>query len=83
MPQSRKIVCATKIFRNDNVVWTSIDDKVVILSIESGQYYDLDSISSRIGELLEKPLIVNELSDVLSIELTFNLKDARKKSWHW
>jgi hypothetical protein len=61
MTLRRNIESDTKVLRNDNVVWSSIDDEVVILSIESGQYYGLDSISNRIGEPLEKPLTVNEL----------------------
>jgi len=55
----------TKVFRNDNVVWSSIDDEMVAMCIETGQYYGLDSISTRIWELLEKPLTVNQLCEVL------------------
>ena len=45
----------------EDIVASDIDDEVVMMSVEKGQYYGLDSIGSRIWELIGKPIKVSEL----------------------
>ena len=43
------------------LVASDLDEKKVMMNIESGKYFGLDSIGSRIWELIEKPHTVREL----------------------
>ena len=45
----------------EDIVASDIDDEVVMMSVEQGQYYGLDSIGSRVWELIAKPIKVSEL----------------------
>lgn len=49
------------------LVVADIDDEKVMLSIETGKYYGLDSIGSRIWELIEQP---NTVCNVVKVLLT-------------
>ncbi|WP_232282922.1 lasso peptide biosynthesis PqqD family chaperone [Pedobacter sp. BAL39] len=52
---------STLIERNPEIMATAIDGEFVMMSIETGKYYGLNNIGSRIWELIEKK------SDVTSI----------------
>ena len=41
--------------RNPEIISSKIDDEVVMMSVEEGKYFGLDSIGSTIWELLETP----------------------------
>ncbi len=51
--------------RNNNLLFNDIDGEIVMLSIENSEYYGMDKIGSRIWELIENPVSVNELIDKL------------------
>jgi hypothetical protein len=56
------------IVRSPDQVSGELDGKVVLLSIENGQYYNMNEVGSRIWALLEKPLTVAGLIDALTAE---------------
>jgi hypothetical protein len=43
------------------LVASDLDEKKVMMNIESGKYFGLDNVGSRIWELIEKPHPVHEL----------------------
>ena len=45
----------------EDIIASDIDDEVVMMSVENGQYYGLDSIGSRVWELIAKPIKVSKL----------------------
>jgi hypothetical protein len=47
--------------RSPEMVHSSIDGEVVMMSVDKGEYYGLNAMGSRIWELLEKPHSVEEL----------------------
>tara|TARA_R110002167_G_scaffold81044_3_gene222176 strand:- start:615 stop:890 length:276 start_codon:yes stop_codon:yes gene_type:complete len=47
--------------RNDGIVETEIDGELVMMSIENGAYYGLDSIAKRIWQLIETPSSVESI----------------------
>jgi len=53
-------ICQTK-----DIVASDIDGEVVMMSIENGAYYGIDSIGSRIWELIETPCKVSDLIKLL------------------
>ncbi len=53
------------IVRTKEVVSTDLDGETVMMSIDKGMYYGLDIIATRIWELIEKPLSVSALCNIL------------------
>lgn len=63
--------------RDENQLFSLIDDEVVMLNIENGEYYYLNEVGSNIWKLLENPtnlsqiiLSLKELYDVSHVECT-------------
>ena len=56
------------IVRSPDQVSGDLDGKVVLLSIENGEYYNLNEVGSRIWALLENPLTVAALIETLLTE---------------
>jgi Coenzyme PQQ synthesis protein D (PqqD) len=56
------------ISRQKDVVFNKLDDEIVMMSIKNGEYYGLDNIGSRIWEIIEKPVSVNQIADILKNE---------------
>jgi hypothetical protein len=59
------ITLQTIVHRNPSLVSSNLDGEIVMMSIENGEYYGIDEIGSRIWELLELPISVNELIGIL------------------
>jgi hypothetical protein len=56
------IVLDTRLSRNGDILYASVDtEEAVMLSIDAGKYYGLNSVAARIWELLEQPATVAEL----------------------
>ncbi len=53
------------VVRSPDQVSGDLDGKVVLLSIENGEYYNMNKVGSRIWALLEKPQSVAGLIDRL------------------
>jgi len=51
----------TRYLRSPEMVHSSIDGEVVMMSVDKGEYYGLNAMGSRIWELLERPYSVDEL----------------------
>lgn len=58
----------TTIQRNDSVIFSDIDDQVVMMDLDSGDYFELNTVGTRIWELLETPTNVNDLVKTLLSE---------------
>jgi len=57
-----------RVQRNKELLSTDMDGETVMMSIDNGEYYGLDRIASRIWELIEEPLKVQRLVDILTEE---------------
>ncbi len=58
--------------QSKQVVQSKIDDEVVMMDIESGFYFGLNSVASIIWELLKDGKTVDELADYLITEYDVN-----------
>ncbi len=58
----------TIIQRNDSVIFSDIDDQVVMMDLDNGDYFELNTVGTRIWELLETPTTVNDLVKTLLSE---------------
>lgn len=54
--------------RRSDLLFSQIDDETVMFSIETSEYYGLNSIASRIWELLETPQSLSRLVEMLTEE---------------
>jgi hypothetical protein len=63
-----KLTLQTIVKRNPEMVTSTIDSEIVMMSIDNGEYYGLDEIGSRIWELLEDPITVEKLASDLLVE---------------
>jgi len=49
------------ISRNDGIVFNKLDDELVMMSIENGEYYGLDNIGAQIWEIIQQPTKFSEI----------------------
>jgi hypothetical protein len=68
MKSTTDITLQTIVQRNSNLVTSKIDGEIVMMSIDNGEYYGLDEVGSRIWELIESPIVVEELIRILTDE---------------
>ena len=64
--------------RHPDMVFSHIDDEVVMMSIETGEYYGLNPVASIIWELLEKPNTFNQLIELLMNEFEIDESTCQK-----
>lgn len=62
--------------RNPALVSSNLDGETVMMSIENGEYFGLDSVGSRIWELLETPITVANLVDILVDEFEVSREEC-------
>ena len=57
----QKITTETHIKRNIEVFASEIDDEVVMMNIQSGKYFGMDAVGSRIWQLIEEKIRVKDI----------------------
>jgi hypothetical protein len=68
MTEEQKLCTDTMVLRAAGVPATDIDGRLVMMSLENGEYYALNLVGSRIWELIEKPRTIGDLVDALQAE---------------
>lgn len=68
MASKQSIQLDSVVTRDESLMFSDLDGETVMMSIESGKYYGLDDIGSRIWELIEQPRSVGDLCDTLLTE---------------
>lgn len=68
MSSTSSLFPTTTVIRSPDQVSGDLDGKIVLLSIENGEYYNMNEVGSRIWALLEKPMTVAALIDLLMAE---------------
>lgn len=66
--------------QSKQVVQSKIDDEVVMMDIESGFYFGLNSVASVIWELLKEEKTIDELADFLITEYDINRKQCLEET---
>lgn len=67
----------TTLQRNDEVIEADIDGDKVMMDIESGNYYGLDPVASRIWEILATPMTANQVAAQLTQEFDVSLEQCK------
>lgn len=66
-----------KYLRNKEIISGQIQDEIVMMDIESGEYYNLNPVATRIWELLENELTIDELCQILLKEYDVDEKQCK------
>lgn len=66
------------IVRTPDVLSTDLDDELVLMSIDLGNYYGVSSTARRIWELLEPPTTLGNLLERLAGEFDAPTEDLRR-----
>ena len=62
------VASTSRVSRNEAIVFTDLDDTIVMMDVDEGQYYELDSVGARIWALLETDRSAADLCDALAAE---------------
>lgn len=68
MSEKSAVSLASTVHHRENHLSAQIDNETVVMSIEQGNYYGLDTIASVIWLRLESPIVVAELCTELAKE---------------
>jgi hypothetical protein len=68
----------TKVVRNQDIIFSDMDDETVMMSIEKGEYYGVNPVGRRIWELLETPSTTAGICEVLNEEYNVNPEQCCK-----
>ena len=72
------ISLTTVVARNEAIVFTEIDDIIVMMDVDEGRYYELDEIGARIWALLESGASVAAICDALLKEYEVDREDCHR-----
>ena len=66
--QASALTLSSVVTRNENIVYTDLDDAIVMMDVDDGSYHELDPVGARIWMLLEAPRSVAEICESLLAE---------------
>ncbi len=65
MTDAKSLTLDSKVARLPDLIFTEVDNDLVILSIANSKYYGAESVGRRIWQLIEQPITVTEICDAL------------------
>lgn len=68
----------TVVTHGNEHVATEIDSRVVMMSVEQGKYYGLDSVGSRTWNLLEQPRRVTDVCAIIQDEFAVDRETCER-----
>lgn len=63
-----EIQLESTVARDDSILFSDLDDKLVMLSIDNGEYYSIGVVAKHIWTLLEKPMSIANICESLHNE---------------
>jgi hypothetical protein len=73
-----KLTLDSKVQRNPEMVSGNMDGEIVMLSLQRGEYFGLDKVGSRIWELIEQSITVDNIKKVLLDEYEVDVLTCEK-----
>lgn len=80
MSDTPTLTAQSVVVRSPEQVSGDLDGKVVLLSIENGEYYNMNEVGSRIWALLENPMTVAELVGHLTDEFEISAEVCQQEA---
>ncbi len=65
--------------RKSNSLSGRLNEELVIMDVDKGKYFSLNPVASRIWDLLEKPLSLNDLCNKLMEEYDVDFSTCQKE----
>jgi hypothetical protein len=78
MKIKQNITLQSNIQRNPGMVTSNLDGEIVMMSVENGEYYGLDEIGTRIWQLMEHPIVIENLISCLTEEFEVELEECEE-----
>ena len=72
------VALTSLVSRNEALVFTDLDDTIVMMDVDEGKYYELDQIGARLWTLLETGRSAADLCDALSAEFDVDPDTCRR-----
>lgn len=61
-----------------SLLYSKIGDEIVLLTIESGKYFKVDAVGSRIWEMIKEPMTIENLCQALTGEYDISSEECLK-----
>ncbi|WP_077148271.1 PqqD family peptide modification chaperone [Sphingopyxis sp. KK2] len=68
------------ITRNPSILFNDFDDGLMMMDIDSGNYFDVDSVGGRIWALLESPATLDTICESLVAEYAVDADVCRSET---
>ena len=68
MTATESLSLASRVCANDDILFQELQDESVLLNLNSGIYFGLDPVGTRIWQLLAKHQLLAELADAITAE---------------
>ena len=64
--------------RNENIVFTNLDDTIVMMDVDEGRYFELPPVAARIWTLIEEQQTVRSICDALVEEYDISVETCQQ-----
>lgn len=78
-PQGDRPESMIRFIRNNKTISGRLHDELVMMDLDQGKYFSLNSVATRIWELLERPMLPVELTNVLVEEYEIGVDQCREE----
>lgn len=75
--ESTVLTTNTKLQLMPELLYSKIGDEIVLLTIESGKYFKVDAVGSRIWELIKEPVTIDGLCTQLLAEYDTTIEQCK------
>jgi hypothetical protein len=65
MKNMTKILINSTVVMADDVVSCDLDGEAAILNLKDGVYYGLDPVGAKIWNLIQKPMVLNDVVEII------------------
>lgn len=72
-------VSNTYYIRNRKTISGRLHDELVMMNIEQGKYFSLNPVATRVWDMLERPVLMDELCDLLMDEYEVGFEQCHKE----
>lgn len=81
--EEKKLGLTSVISRNEDILVTDLDGEMCMLNISKGKYYGLNTVGTRIWQLIEKPISIEKIVSTLMSEYTVDFNTCREQVIHF
>lgn len=73
------MIANSSFIRNNNTISGRLDEELVMMDIQKGKYFSLNPVATRVWDLLENPLSIDELCSLLLEEYEVSESECREE----